>query len=102
MAWTPTTFRARWTEFAPTADAVVQAALDEATRRTDARLFGNRTDDAIGLRAAHNLSLSPGGQQARLESEKGTTTYMTELRTLMQERAGGPWTVGQGPTGMLP
>ena len=99
--WTPTTFKIRWAEFAPTPDAVVQAALDEATRRTDERVFGDRYDDAIGLRAAHNLSLSPFGQQARLESDKGTDTYQAERDTLIQERAGGGWAAGQGPLGML-
>lgn len=101
MAWTPTTFRARWTEFAPTADAVVQAALNEAARRTDARVFGDRTDDAVGLLAAHNLSISPQGMPARLESKDGETTYMVALKLLRRERAGGAWAIGQGPTGWL-
>ena len=101
MAWTPTSFKTRWTDFAPTSDALVQSALDEAARRTDERVFGTRYDDAVGLLAAHNLSISPFGQQARLETDKGETTYMTALKLLRRERAGGPWAIGQGPRGML-
>lgn len=99
---TVASFKARWTEFAPTADHVVQHALDEAVKRTDARLFGDRTDHAVSLLAAHELSISPQGMQARLEAQPdGSTTYLIELRLLRRERAGGPWTVGQKPGGML-
>ena len=57
MSWTAATFKARWSEFAPTDDAVVQAALDEATRQINAAAFGARADDAIGLLAAHKLAV---------------------------------------------
>jgi len=101
MAWTATTFKARYTEFDGTADSVVTAALAEATRRTAAG-FGARFDDAVALLAAHLLSVSPGGRQARRESDKGpSTTYMTELKLLRREVFGGGWSVGQGSGGLL-
>ncbi len=96
-AYTPTTFKARWTEFTPVADALVTSALAEATRECDARVFGTRIDDAIGLLAAHKLAISPQGQAARLVAKDGSTTYGTEWARIARQRAGGPWAVGQTP-----
>lgn len=103
MAYTATTFKARFTEFEGTADSVVTAALAEATRRTNATGFAARFDDAVALLAAHLLSVSPGGQQARREDDKGepTTTYLATLKALRRECFGGGWSIGQGPGGML-
>lgn len=101
MAWTPTTFRARWPEFATLADSQVQANLTAAARRCDSRVFGDDTDEAVGYLAAHLLAMSPGGQQARLEGKEGTTTYYAEWQRLARQRAGGPWVIGQSPDGLL-
>lgn len=103
MAWTATAFKARYTEFDGTADSVVTAALAEASRRTNVAGFGTRADDAVALLAAHLLSISPGGQQARREDDKGdpTTTYMASLKLLRRECFGGGWSIGQGPGGMI-
>lgn len=94
MAWTPTTFKARWAEFAYLADALVQLALDEAVDECDARVYADRYDDAVGLLAAHNLAISPAGQQARLESDKGTTTYWGRFAEIRRQKAGGPRLAG--------
>jgi hypothetical protein len=102
MAWTAASFKARRPTFNPVADAVVTSALEEAARRVDPRVFGDRTDDAVSLLAAHLLSVDPGGQAARLKSTNASTTYLEDYRRLMRERAGGPWTSGQGTGGMLP
>lgn len=103
MTVTAASLKARWAEFSPTPDAVVDAALAEAVRRTDARVFGDRTDDAVALRACHLLSTGAFGQSARLDVKggDGTTTYLAELQRLTRERAGGGWAAGQGPTGLL-
>lgn len=101
MAWTASTFKTAYPEFEALADALVEAKLAEATRRLDARVFGARADDAVGLQAAHLLALSPFGQHARLESDKGDTTYRQELQRMMRASAGGPWTIGQLPDGTL-
>lgn len=97
MSWTAATFKARWSEFAPTDDAVVQAALDEATRQINAAAFGARADDAIGLLAAHKLAVSPQGMSARLESDQGRTVYLAEYERLMRSAGGGPWAIGAWP-----
>ena len=100
--WTATTFKARYTTFAATADSVVTAALAEADRRTSPR-WGDRREDAIALLAAHNLSVEAGGMSSRSDSEGGEpqSTYMTTLTLMRRERFGGPYTVGQTVTGLL-
>lgn len=57
--------------------AQVQIELDHATQRVNASAFGEQTDDAIGLLAAHRMALHPGGEDARLKSKDGEprTTY---------------------------
>lgn len=111
MAWTATTFKARWPEFTPTPGTLVDAALAEAVTEVDARVFGARTDASVGLLAAHKLSIGPSGAMARTDAKamvamKGqphaSTTYGIEFDAMVRQRAGGPWTTGQGPSGMLP
>lgn len=103
MTVTAATLKARFVEFAPVADSVVSAAIAEATHRTDVRVFGNRFDDAVSLRACDLLSTGAFGQQARVDPKAATgpTMYALQLATLVRERAGGPWVAGQGPTGLF-
>jgi hypothetical protein len=94
VAWTPTTFKARWPEFARTADAQVQAALDAADRRVDERYFGARTDDAIGLLAAHELMISPQGAAARLATDEADTPYRRLYDELARAAGAGAHAIG--------
>lgn len=105
MAVTPASLKARWTEFAPTDDAVVQGAINEATRLTAAAVFGAAYDDAVTLRACHLLAISPQGQTGRLEGDATSspssatqdlarTTYGTSLLGMIRARAGGAYAMG--------
>ena len=104
MAVTAATMKARWAEFSAVDDSVVTAAIAEATRRTDVRVFGDRFDDAVALRAADLLATGAFGMQARAEpkANEGPTKYAQQLQTLRRERAGGAWAAGQGAGGLLP
>jgi Protein of unknown function (DUF4054) len=96
----PADLAARFPEFGPTVTdfpAAVQAAIDEAYIRCDARVFNTRIDDAAAYMAAHLLSISSYGQQARLQSDKASSTYLAEWERLAQSVAVGPWAVGQLP-----
>jgi hypothetical protein len=97
VAHTAATFKARWPEFAPTADATVTAVLAEATRGCNAAVFGDRFDEAVGLLCAHKLAISPGAQSARLESDKADTVYRAEWLRVARACGGGPWAMGQDP-----
>jgi hypothetical protein len=95
MSWTAAAFKARYPEFNPASDAVVTAALADAVPYIDPGLFSTDTDQAVGLKAAHILAISPFGQNARLVAEDGSTTYAKALEPLVRARAGGPWIAGQ-------
>jgi hypothetical protein len=90
-------FKARWPEFSTTEDSQVTAVLAESAAETDERVFGGTYDTALGLLAAHKLAAGPWGQQARMESKDGTTTYLTQRQSLARAKAGGGWLVGQTP-----
>lgn len=92
--------RAQRPEFAPTADGVVQAAIDDAVTEVDPRVFGEKTDQAVSLLAAHKLAISPFGTQSRLDPKAqgdgphGTTTYGVEYDALVRQCGGGFWVTG--------
>lgn len=69
------TFRIEFPEFQSATDALVSALLARALLEVDAGGYGQRYDHAHGLLAAHYISCSPGGQMARLETDKAETTY---------------------------
>lgn len=85
-------FRAAYPEFARVADPLVQVALDKAEKRTSAEVFGDQTDEAHGLLAAHLLAISPMGRESRLQKESRVTTYLTE-RTWLEHITGCGWGV---------
>ncbi|TAK30993.1 MAG: DUF4054 domain-containing protein [Myxococcaceae bacterium] len=100
MAVTVASLRTTRPEFTETPTAVLQAAIDDAVNEVDDRVFGEKTDQAVSLLAAHKASISPFGQQARLapkEQGKGThgaTTYGLEYDNLVAQCGGGFWVTG--------
>jgi hypothetical protein len=107
MSWTPDAFRARWPEFSQASDAEVNAVLTAAALRNDARIFGASYDEAVGLYAAHLLSLARYGQygqrgsidQKPAGSQPQPNPYLAEWQRLARMKAGGFYTIGRGPTG---
>ncbi|HSN27175.1 MAG TPA: DUF4054 domain-containing protein [Kofleriaceae bacterium] len=99
MAWTAASYKAAFPEFAATPDAQVTAALNSAALRCDSRLFGATIDDAVALLAGHLLSISPSGQQSRLDSDSADTTYYREWLKLAGVAGGGPWLAGMAVDG---
>lgn len=81
-------FRGKFGEFFRSeedVDTLVQSALDEAELEIDPTVWGVHTDTAHGLLAASKLALSQLGQQARLQSEKGSSTYWTRYVDLRKQ-----------------
>lgn len=91
------TFQLQYPEFSTIDAALIQPRLDSAANQVDPRVFGVNTEEAIGLLAAHKLSVMPGCQQARLESDKSQSTYLIEYKRLALQASGGPWVAGQRP-----
>lgn len=110
MTVTAAIVKARFPEFAPVADAVVNLVIAEATLLTSSTVFTVAADFDVAVlyRAAHLLALSPGGQAARLEgvalaapssvaADLGRTTYGASLLQHIRVRAGGAHMLGCGP-----
>lgn len=58
--------------------AFVEAVLEEARTVINPESFGDQTDKAVMLYAAHQIALSPCGRSAGLSS-KGQSPYEMEL-----------------------
>jgi hypothetical protein len=85
MAVSRASFLARFPEFEPAPPLMIDEAIAEAVTRVDSGVWGNKTDAGVRWRAAHLLAISPFGQQARLVSKDGSTTYGKEHARLMRE-----------------
>ena len=96
-------FRNLFPEFVQTADAQVQATLNAAAAQIDINQWNGdgydptvtttltKADLGQGYLAAHMLTLSPYGQNARLNTKAGPmTTYWTHYMNLLRQVA-TPW-----------
>jgi hypothetical protein len=68
---------------------MIESALAEATRGVDPQIWDTKADDGIRWYTAHLLAISPFGQQARLVSEAGESTYGKRWRELSLEVSSG-------------
>lgn len=76
-------------EFFGCPEIMIQTAIDDAIVRVDPNMYLKTVDQAVRLLACHHLALSPYGQQARLVSADGTTTYKLQFNELRGEAAIG-------------
>lgn len=77
------TFRDEYPEFRNTADTEVTRKLARAKNRVRSNIWGDLTDEGVGLLTAHLLALAPAGQNARLDP-KTMTMYMPEYKKLQR------------------
>ena len=101
----PITFKARFPEFNRLPDVTIQDAIQRGQAQTNANVFGPLQDEASSYLAAHFLALSPYGQQARLVSKDGSTTYFMHWIRIAQFKSAGYARVTAGgcwPTGYWP
>lgn len=87
-------FIAQFPEFDGCTEAFVQRFLDDAETRINRAVWdasSTKPKGDIGQKylAAHLIALSPFGQQARLASESGATTYQAHYAALKREVALG-------------
>lgn len=82
-------FVAKFPEFNQTQPGTVCAALDEASRFVDARVWGCRQDDGIGYWAANALAIAPFGTNTQLKAGNGITTYQKKFEELRTSVVGG-------------
>lgn len=89
MSVEPRDFLARFPEFEPAGSTMVSAAIAEAVRGVDAEVWGTKTDDGVRWLTAHLLAITPWGQQARMVSKDGSTTYSKEHARLVRSVSSG-------------
>lgn len=82
-------FRCSFPEFRSVQDPQVSAYLNKAKQRIDPSVFGVKTNEAHGLLTAHLLAAAPFGQQARMTSEEGDTTYHKQFQMIVRETVFG-------------
>jgi len=76
MAVDLASFLRRFPEFeSAKSSGMVEEAILEAGRNVDSGVFGDKTDDGIRWMTAHLLAIGPFGQNARMVSKDGSTTY---------------------------
>lgn len=80
------TFVAQFPEFVQVPQANVQPVLDAALLELDPNIWGLMIDQAQAYTAAHKLALSPMGNNARLVTKDGSTTYEKQLRRMINMR----------------
>ncbi len=83
------TFRVQFPEFKGVTDALVQAMLDASLLEIDAFIWGAKADQGQAYLTAHKLATSPFGQNARMVSKNGETTYEKNYRTLIRQVSSG-------------
>jgi len=93
---TTSEFRCVFPEFDLIEDPQINANLDATKNRVDAAVLLANTNEAHGLLTADVLAASPAGQQARLISEEGKTTYLMRYRLIISQVVVGI-TVSGGP-----
>lgn len=82
------TWRSLFPEFNTAPDILVQSRLDQAEIRIDPAVWGVRAGEGQAYLAAHLLALAPGGQFARMVSDKGKTTYGSQYDEMVIQVAG--------------
>lgn len=93
---TPAEFIERHGEFSELEEATIQLAIDDATRRTDAEVFGTSTDEALGWLAAHLLISGPNGRKVREALGKGGQSTYLEARTRLEQECCHMWIGSDG------
>jgi hypothetical protein len=80
-----------FTDVSTETPGLVAAKLAQAARRVAAGSVAEfLRDDLIAYLAAHLIATSPQGQQARLSSDAGSSTYLSEYQRLCRTVPTGP------------
>jgi len=101
MALTLDAFLTSFPEFATTNKPFLAAKLAEALLSIDATMWGAKADMGQGYLAAHLITLSPTGQNARMvvktvQGEQPVTTYWGHYKRLQREIGGAGASVAGG------
>lgn len=85
MAVTYASFLVRFKEFEKAEQPLVEAEIALVTQQINSSVWGEQTDDAVGLLVAHRIAKRPGGQFARLLNKAGSTFYLEEYERMRDQ-----------------
>ncbi len=85
MAVDADSFLAGFPEFRPAEKALIDVMIAKAVLQVDAGVWGPKADLGVELLTAHLLAISPFGQNARMVSKTGTTTYQTRFKEMVKQ-----------------
>ena len=85
MAVDVESFLVGFPEFRPAEATLITPMIAKATLQVDASVWGSKADLGIELLTAHLLAISPFGQNARLASKEGKTTYLTRFNAMVKQ-----------------
>lgn len=85
MAVTRDSFLEAHPEFRSAEKPLIDSTIAAAELQVDATVWGGKVDLGVGLLTAHLLAISPFGQNARLTSKDGGSTYLTRFRAMMKQ-----------------
>lgn len=89
--------KGRFPEFCDAPDTLVAKVLEEACRRTNETVWGDRFQDGVLYLAAHLLAINPQSRNmAKCCDDKGGTTYLRERHKLNCVIASGFRVTGSG------
>jgi len=91
---TPAAFILLFPEFAGADSDLIQTRIDWATERTDAAVWGDKTDQGIAWMTAHFLCLLPEAKDMREGEKPGETSYGRERFRLNRIVSSGFRTTG--------
>lgn len=82
-------FRTQFPEFNGPSDGLVQSMLDAAALEIDTSIWGKKADQGQAYLAAHKLVMSPFGQNAKLQTKNGESTYLGVYQKLVRQVSSG-------------
>ena len=77
-------FLIRFPEFKGVGASYIDAHIAAAANEIDPVIWRTKTDEGVIYLAAHKMASSPYGEQARLITAEGGTTYFLEFKRLVR------------------
>lgn len=95
MAVTVALFKLNYPEFAVPA-TYIQAHMDRAVAQLDTSIWGTgaQLDEAILLKTAHSMAITPVGFSAGMSDRNGKSNYGIALDRLTRQVCGGAYSIG--------
>jgi hypothetical protein len=82
VAVTAADIKSEFAEFSDLDDALIDPKIADAVQRVSSDTWGDLTDHGVKYLACHLIAISPLGEQAKLFTKTGETTYLQEYNAV--------------------